>query len=137
MILVLNNDSTKNIIMKRKLGCTSAMIQYLLLPCMPVALCLKEAASIELKKCWIFVEYIYIYVCVCIVQCKVVFVLLLELHNVHFSVFIYDLFVTSHARIYKAHFISSLTVESVTFNRTLRHAEGYDFPPFFSFFNYD
>ena len=75
--------------------------------------------------------------CVCIVQCKVVFVLLLELHNVHFSVFIYALFVTSHARIYKAHFISSLTVELVTFNRTLRHAEGYDFPPFFffSFFN--
>ena len=70
-------------------------------------------------------------VCVCIVQCKVVFVLLLELHNVHFSVFIYALFVTSHARIYKAHFISSLTVELVTFNRTLRHAEGYDFPPLF------
>ena len=62
MILVLNNDSAKNIIMKRKLGCTSAMIQYLLLPCMPVALCLKEAASVELKKCWIFVEYIYIYI---------------------------------------------------------------------------
>ena len=72
--------------------------------------------------------------CVCIVQCKVVFVLLLELHNVHFSVFIYALFVTSHARIYKAHFISSLTVELVTFNRTLRHAEGYDFPPFFFLF---
>ena len=66
MILVLNNDSTKNIIMKRKLGCISAMIQYLLLPCMPMALCLKEAASVELKKCWIFVEYIYIYICVCV-----------------------------------------------------------------------
>ena len=51
MILVLNNDSAKNIIMKRKLGCTSAMIQYLLLQCMPVALCLKEAASVELKEC--------------------------------------------------------------------------------------
>ena len=51
MILVLNNDSAKNIIMKRKLGCTSAMIQYLPLPCMPVALCLKEVASVELKNC--------------------------------------------------------------------------------------
>ena len=136
MILVLNNNSAKNIIMKRKLICTSAMIWYLPLPCMPATLCLKEVAWVKLKKCWMYL-YIYICVCVCIVQCKVVFMLLLELHNVHFFVFIYALFVTSHARIYKAHFISSLTVESVTFNRTLRHAEGYDFPPFFSFFNYD
>ena len=51
MILVLNNNSAKNIIMKRKLICTSAMIRYLPLPCMPATLCLKEVARVKLKNC--------------------------------------------------------------------------------------